>query len=393
MSKRRCIRRIVQLIPDDDTTARKRADQYGRVGVQITTFAFRRNHNKAYSLPDEPSVHVLGLLPKRRYFARIPALISAVRTLADHAEELRSADMIIARNLDLLWVMIVARAIAQSRSPLAYEIHDVARAVQGKGLRARILRTLESLALRWVSMMILTSQAFVDQYFKHYHNFTIPYVIVENKIYLESFFSRAPGRKESWTSKSRAKPDFDPQHIRLGWIGGIRCSASAQILRDVARRLGDRLEVHVHGRANFCTEAELREFFAGTPNVKYHGTFNYPDDFIEIYRCDLNWCFDFSDSGQNTHWLLPNRIYEGGYFGVPALAERGTATGNYIETLGAGWTFERSALADQITSFLSRMDAEIYLPVKRRCVDIMDDWRDTGQSINAVLRQAERLED
>ena len=76
-----------------------------------------------------------------------------------------------------------------------------------------------------------------------------------------------------------------------------------------------------------------------------------------------------SKHGASGGWLLPNRLYEGGYFGVPHLAEAGSETGNYVERLGIGWTFP--ANSEAIIAFLSTV-LEHYVPVKRPCLDPMD---------------------
>jgi succinoglycan biosynthesis protein ExoL len=44
------------------------------------------------------------------------------------------------------------------------------------------------------------------------------------------------------------------------------------------------------------------------------------------------------EAGYNSCWLLPNRLYEGGYFGVPSIAPSGTQTAKWIEARGAGFT-------------------------------------------------------
>src|SRR3546814_8999676 len=73
----------------------------------------------------------------------------------------------------------------------------------------------------------------------------------------------------------------------------------------------------------------------------YGGEYRNPDDLPEIYgRVHLTWAFDFLDEGSNSDWLLPNRLYEGGYFGSVALASSHTETGKKVRELGLGYTFE-----------------------------------------------------
>src|SRR3546814_9276216 len=84
----------------------------------------------------------------------------------------------------------------------------------------------------------------------------------------------------------------------------------------------------------------------------YGGEYRNPDDLPEIYgRVHLTWAFDFLDEGSNSDWLLPNRLYEGGYFGSVALASSHTETGKKVRELGLGYTFEPPEL-DSLVAFL-----------------------------------------
>jgi succinoglycan biosynthesis protein ExoL len=61
------------------------------------------------------------------------------------------------------------------------------------------------------------------------------------------------------------------------------------------------------------------------------------------------------EAGFNSDWLLPNRLYEGGYFGVPAIATAGTQTAKWIEARGAGFTVDEDLarnLPDLVRSLL-----------------------------------------
>src|SRR3546814_11201269 len=80
----------------------------------------------------------------------------------------------------------------------------------------------------------------------------------------------------------------------------------------------------------------------------YGGEYRNPDDLPEIYgRVHLTWAFDFLDEGSNSDWLLPNRLYEGGYFGSVALVSSHTETGKKVRELGLGYTFEPQEMESQ----------------------------------------------
>jgi succinoglycan biosynthesis protein ExoL len=64
--------------------------------------------------------------------------------------------------------------------------------------------------------------------------------------------------------------------------------------------------------------------------------------------------------------LLPNRVYEGGCFGVPAIAGKATETGRWIERLGLGWTFEES-LDENLAAFFKTLNPEDWGSVRKGC--------------------------
>ncbi|MCY1557389.1 hypothetical protein D9M68_942380 [compost metagenome] len=50
----------------------------------------------------------------------------------------------------------------------------------------------------------------------------------------------------------------------------------------------------------------------------------------------LAWAIDFFEAGQNSQWLLPNRIYEGCLHGAIPIALAGTETAAFIQRHGVG---------------------------------------------------------
>lgn len=60
-------------------------------------------------------------------------------------------------------------------------------------------------------------------------------------------------------------------------------------------------------------------------------------DLASVYgTCDFTWAIDYSQRGQNSDWLLPNRIYEGTYYNSPAIAVAGTETASWLKSRKAG---------------------------------------------------------
>src|SRR3546814_10449203 len=102
----------------------------------------------------------------------------------------------------------------------------------------------------------------------------------------------------------------------------------------IAAALPDKVEIYLRG---VPTETGLEAFqraIADHPNMIYGGEYRNPHDLAEIYgRVHLTWAFDFLDEGANSDWLLPNRLYEGGYFGSVALASRSEEHTSELQSL------------------------------------------------------------
>lgn len=63
------------------------------------------------------------------------------------------------------------------------------------------------------------------------------------------------------------------------------------------------------------------------------------------------------EAGFNSVWLLPNRIYEGGYFCTPAIAPKGTETARWIEDRACGFTIDEPVETSLIDLLRQLLDA------------------------------------
>jgi glycosyltransferase involved in cell wall biosynthesis len=128
--------------------------------------------------------------------------------------------------------------------------------------------------------------------------------------------------------------------------------ASVKLLTDAAEKYLNTLRIQLAG----VDQPETKDLLARLrllDNVTDLGPYQYPEDIPKLYQgVHLNWCLDLSD-GLNSRLLLPNRIYEGGAMGVPALAENGTATGDYVLRKELGIVIS-APLSDTFDTMLSK---------------------------------------
>jgi hypothetical protein len=187
----------------------------------------------------------------------------------------------------------------------------------GNGARAKILRAYERLLLQRTPLVIVSSPAFVQNYFGPLQARSAGVLLVENKMLLE------PGAPAP--ASLPAAPPW-----RIGWFGVLRCRRSLEMLAKLARDNPGLIEVDLRGRP---ASHELKNFdqtVRSTPGLFFHGPYE-ASDLSRIYsKVHFAWAVDYFDAGGNSDWLLPNRLYESLAFGVPVMARADTEVGAWL---------------------------------------------------------------
>ncbi len=301
-------------------------------------------------VPDWPDTS-LGQVRHAAMGQRAWAVARAVVRTLPHRARLRQADVIVARNLDMLAIAIAARRLAGSQAAVVYECLDIHGALTGPGLPGRAMRAAERRLLRGVDMLAVSSPGFVRAYFGPVQGYSGPWALWETKLAGGGLPVRPVVRPVS--QEASAGPQKGP--LRLGWVGTIRCAPSLALLADLAGRMGDAVEIHIHGIVHRHALPDFDAVLAAHPNMHHHGEYAYPGDLARVYAdLDLVWAQDLWQRGANSDWLLPNRIYEASWAGCPSLALAGTETGRKVAQDGLGWCVE-AADAGHVQSLLSTL--------------------------------------
>ncbi|RYD98224.1 MAG: glycosyl transferase family 1, partial [Sphingomonadales bacterium] len=249
----------------------------------------------------EVPAKVAGLIPTslgRTRDARLAdrALMVARHTVAASTLTplLDNADIVIARNLEML--VIAARVIAASgRSvPLVYELLDVHRLLAGDGLVGRSMRRLERWGIGRSAGIILSSPAFASEHLARHYPDLPPTILVENKIL-----------DLSSVRPSATAPAAPPW--RIGWFGILRCRQSLTALAAIAARLGDRVEIDLRGVIGLPIADMIDDILARHANIRFQGRYTNPGDLQQVYgQVHFAWAIDYYEQGLNSTWLLPN---------------------------------------------------------------------------------------
>ncbi len=345
-------RKIIYLAHDlADAAVHKRVAMLRDGGADLAVAGFRRTPG--------PVRDVAGLAPVdfgRTYDGRFAQRIMAVLRhilLPLHNAALAQADVIIARNLEML--AIGARyAAARPHPVLVYESLDIHRLLLGKCVAGRLLRRIEAWLTTKAAALITSSPGFIEAYFSRY---ATPVRLLENKVYDPQGKIAA---KKAWPPRPAGPP------WKIGWSGVIRCRKSLMILADLARRSNGRIEVVIRGKPALDQIPDFHDVVSRTPGMSFGGAYKSPDDLPAIYR-DVHfvWAVDFYEEGGNSALLLPNRLYEGGLFDAVPIALKTVFTGRFLERLQVGVTLAEP-LRESLPRFFDTLTADGYRVLEKR---------------------------
>ncbi|MGE0096331.1 MAG: hypothetical protein AB7M05_09100 [Alphaproteobacteria bacterium] len=352
---RRTARKLVFFAQDvSDTSTVKRAEAFVAEGFDLVLFSFLRGRYHRDFAPPWPVVP-LGRTADGRYLRRAVALLRGAGTVARKGHYLRGADVLYARNIDQLVLALFSRVLFRNAAPVIYEVLDVQPAFVRPGVLYTLLRAVERLCLRRIALLVVSSPAFVEHYFRTRQRYVGPWRLLENKLPPSVLaLPRVPctGRPRNghvWT---------------VGYFGLIRGDATFQMMERVAARLQGRVQFHIRGVFTTVDRMRFDAMLSRNANIAYLGEYVSPRDLPSIYGgVDFAWAIDLENQAHNSRWLLPCRFYEAGFFGVPCLGVRGFESGNQIERLGTGWVLSEP-LEESLVQFFQTLAPEEYA-VKR----------------------------
>ena len=248
----------------------------------------------------------------------------------------------------MLATAFLARKRLKLTTPVIYESLDVHRLLTRKDVVGRALRRVEGWLLHRTTRLIVSSPAFLRNHFDVHYPGRFEARLIENRLAAGADYGPRPLR----LTPSKEGP------LRIGWVGVLRCWRSFGLLLDLARKMGDKVEIVMHGMPALTEIPDFHHRIQGLTNVRFHGRYRAPEDLARIYASlDAVWAGDFMEAGYNSVWLLPNRLYEGGYYGVPSIAPAGTQTAQWLEERNVGFSLEEN-LASTLPALIERLVAD-----------------------------------
>lgn len=359
--------RVLYMAPDlSDPAVGRRRIMLEAGGAEVAVAGFLRG-----DAADPPRSWAAERLGRTRDAALTQRALMVARHLLGFwtlRRRVRGQDAVVARNLEMLVLAWAGLALARSQTPLSYEVLDIHRVMLGAGLKSKLLRRIERHLLTRVDRLILSSEAFDQAYFHLLQQTPIPRLLLENKVLA---LDRSP---------PAALPAPGAPPWRIGWFGMLRCRRSLELLGRLAASRPGLIEVDIRGRPSPAVFGDdFQAVVAQWPGVTFHGPYA-AEDLADAYaRVHFVWAVDYYEAGQNSDWLLPNRLYEGNAHGRPLIAQRDVETGRWLAARHVGALFdnpevELTPFFDEMTSSRYRSYAEAVAGLRRS--DLLADRQD-----------------
>jgi succinoglycan biosynthesis protein ExoL len=371
--------RIAYFVQDlSDPAVGRRVQMLQAGGADIVLFGFRRNGPLVASVAGAPAVD-LGRTHDLRLVSRVVSVMGALLGVRAWCKPLGGVDAILARNLEMLLLARAARCAAARQATLNYELLDVHRLLVSRSTVGACLRAIEGDLLRDTDLALVSSPAFVADYFEAWSRPIRRTLVLENKV-----FQPSPSPPRSTPARIGDPP------WRIGWYGMLRCQRSLDLLCALARDGNGLVQVDIRGRPTYGAFNDFDAQVANAPNLTFGGPYR-PADVPDLYAAaHFTWAIDFFEQGLNSSWLLPNRLYEGQLFGAVPIAMRQVETGRWLARRHAG------LLLDDPVELLSRLRAispQAYLELGRRTAeiprnDLVSGISDCVDLVRALSRQA-----
>src|SRR4051812_30523182 len=151
-----------------DAATVRRVEMLQAGGAEVALAGFHRRDSAPASVAGAPAVDLGRTFDGRLAHRAALVALRCARTSALR-EIVRGADVVLARNLEMLAIAALAQRAHAPRARLVYECLDIHRLMCGSGPASVALRALEGMLLRTCSTVIVSAPGFITEYFQPRH--------------------------------------------------------------------------------------------------------------------------------------------------------------------------------------------------------------------------------
>lgn len=329
----------------EDPAVRRRIGMLAAGGAEVALFGFERGRHGA-AAPD--GAHSLGRTEGGRLISRIGSVLAALPRAQQLEALWGDADVLVARNLEMLAIVVVLARLSGLRTRIVYECLDIHRLMSSEGASGKLLRALERDLLKRVALVLTSSPAFLERHFRAAQGWSGESLIVENKVL--ALAGPPP-------ALPAAPPSGPPW--RIAWCGVLRCRRSLEMLAAAARDPRGLAEVILWGAPARDQMPDFDAVVTSSDRMTFNGRYA-AEDLPRIYGdAHFVWAVDYYEAGGNSDWLLPNRLYEGLAYGATPIAADGVETARWLAAHGVGVVLDEP-LARSFPAFLQTCTPESF---------------------------------
>lgn len=373
--------KILYIVHDlSDAAVRKRVKMLLLGGADLVIAGFRRTPEPINDIHGIAPIN-LGQTFNGQFLGRIKLAFKQYGFLKNSLKA-NEFDVIIARNLESFGIAHFLKTNFKN-SKLIFECLDIHRMMLRTDFMGIALRAIEAYFLKSTSLIITSSNGFIKNYFHKLQNVKNEILLLENKILIET--------NEIIPPKINIKSENKDKFI-IGWFGIIRCKKSLKILSELAEALGEKIEIIIRGKPAYDEIPDFDDIVAKFDNIRFLGPYKAPEDLETIYsEIDFTWAIDFFEEGQNSEWLLPNRLYEGCYYQSVPIAKKVAETANYLDNLDIGINFAQIN-AKELSSYFKNLESQDYFKMKQKLKNVpLDNFVMNLASCNVLIKKFENL--
>jgi len=300
----------------------RRAKMLLEAGYSITVYTFLSGYYEENTYPEGVEVRSLGRFQMGKYFSRIPKLLKGIFLVRKMEKEYSKKPAIV---YVFGFNMAVVGALAFPKHiPLIYEVGDIQIPLPHNSLVSKVCAWVENKIMARCQKLTVTSPGFItDHYDILYPGITKKVITIENKLarVIATKFSRPTSPKEP------SSP------IKIGYIGAFKYENCIFPLIDAVSKSNGLFELHFYGDGPL--KEKIATEVAKYANIFYHGSFA-STDLQNIYETIHVSYVVYDNCDANVRMALPNKLYDGPYFGVPLIVAEDTLLAKRVRLLNIG---------------------------------------------------------
>jgi succinoglycan biosynthesis protein ExoL len=292
----------------------KRIAMLQEEGAEVVVSAFEREYHKG-RLPN-CEINTIGKLEHGKYLNRIFTFFNSIPKVRKHV---RNSDIIYCSGPDMAYLAIIASI--GLKKPVVLEIGDIREIQVKKSLIGTIYRKVDYYFTNKCALLVSTSNAFINEYYKKWIDVKVDAIIIENKV--DYRLEKRPRNEQNDNNPEALFSKNRP--FKIGYFGLLRDLWSLEILESLAKSNEIYIEIVLAGIPMDSTKTALNNLIK-YDSVSYLGEYKSPIDLPKLYNnVDMVWaCYpEIREDDWNLKWARPNRFYESCFYGVPIFSRKG----------------------------------------------------------------------